>query len=647
MTIRRRLTAMLALVVLPLLVGSALVLAVMLPARLDVSQKRGLESAARTVGSSLRYECLLLGDRAQLMALALANGRSWSQVTADQLAGATDPDGLYAVATIPGVGTQGTRYAPKPLSTSPPAKPCSSTPDPAEKVAAPPKLVERVTLSTSSGDLTVLVVLPITPARVQALVNQAQLKDSRIALRCPGGEVLESTDVGLGDVEQVAPAQAGQPCAVSASATAPAGDASRWWTIAALLGTVFLGGVMVAWLARALTAPIVEISQAARRATAGDLAVRLPEERTDEIGDLARDFNTMSSELEQKIFAVESSRDALRDSVRRVGDALARTHDLDGLLGSLCALAESATGGEVATVWMREGSSLLARVVHPVGTRRPSARRLPPAGNLPGEALRESRWQVSGDASQDPASILGGRMLAAPLLSGDRVLGVIAVERPASLPPFDTDESERLAMIAGPSGVAIDNAMLHRAAQRQSVIDPLTGVGNMRLLTSTLGREVERAQRFDRFVSLLVVDIDGFRGLNDRLGPTLGDGVLTAVAARLAKAVRSVDTVARYGGEEFAVICPELSAHDGMLTAERLVRAFREQPLTVGEHEVEVRVSVGVATWPVHAHSAPELMEAAYAAMVTAKNEGRDRAAEAVTRPGPDGPARPENARQV
>jgi GGDEF domain-containing protein len=130
------------------------------------------------------------------------------------------------------------------------------------------------------------------------------------------------------------------------------------------------------------------------------------------------------------------------------------------------------------------------------------------------------------------------------------VLGVIVVERDPQEPAFDTDDEAMLVSLAGPAGIAVDNVLLHREAQRLSVTDPLTGAGNLRHMTTTLAREVERATRFDRPLALLLLDLDHFKRVNDTYGHTVGDAVLRELSRRMAACVREVDTVARYGGEE-------------------------------------------------------------------------------------------------
>jgi len=203
-------------------------------------------------------------------------------------------------------------------------------------------------------------------------------------------------------------------------------------------------------------------------------------------------------------------------------------------------------------------------------------------------------------------------------------LGAVVVERRTGSPAYGPESSASLVSITGPAGVAMDNALLHRQAQRLSVFDPLTGVGNLRMLTTTLAAEVERARYFHRCCSLLILDIDHFRDINSLHGHAAGDQVLAAVAARITASVRTVDRVARYGGEEFAVVCPELDAASAVVAAEKVWHTVRDQPFEVDGASVVVRVSIGVASWPQQARTSIALLRAADSAVADAKGLGRD-----------------------
>jgi diguanylate cyclase (GGDEF)-like protein len=421
---------------------------------------------------------------------------------------------------------------------------------------------------------------------------------------------------------EVAVAGAGHPCLVVAAAPA-GGSVAAPWLLFSMLGLALgLGAALVWWLARQLTMPVVAVTLAAEQAARGDLSVRLPVVRTDEVGRLAQSFNHMAGEIEQQLDEIKHSRDLLTDNVQRLGDALQRTHDLDGLLATVCAISASTTESVRATAWLLEGSSLVARVAWPPGSLRLSAGRVPVEGTLLGQVV-STGLPASTDAPELSAA-LGGPALCAPLLRGSDRLGAVVVERPPGSPSFAPESGATLASITGPAGIAMDNALLHRQAQRLSVFDPLTGVGNLRMLTTTLAAEVERARYFDRCCSLMIVDIDHFRDINSVHGHAAGDRVLAGVAARITASVRTVDRVARYGGEEFAVVCPELDPESAVAVAERVWHAVRDQPFMVDGTPIAVRISIGVASWPQQSGTSTELLRAADSAVAQAKTLGRD-----------------------
>ncbi len=157
-------------------------------------------------------------------------------------------------------------------------------------------------------------------------------------------------------------------------------------------------------------------------------------------------------------------------------------------------------------------------------------------------------------------------------------------------------------------------------------IDGLTGVYNRREFQQQLKAEVERSRRYGRSCSLLMVDIDHFKSVNDTYGHQAGDEALRATAALIKREVRSGERVARYGGEEFAVILPETSGSSAAAMAERLrdVIATQAIPITQGQ-TLNLTVSVGTATFPEDAWSPDTLIFAADQALYAAKHAGRNR----------------------
>jgi diguanylate cyclase (GGDEF)-like protein len=157
-----------------------------------------------------------------------------------------------------------------------------------------------------------------------------------------------------------------------------------------------------------------------------------------------------------------------------------------------------------------------------------------------------------------------------------------------------------------------------------SLTDPLTGLGNVRQLDDALRRESERAGRFGRTLGVLVLDLDHFKEVNDRYGHRAGDAVLVEFAGRVRRVVREVDLTFRQGGEEFVILLPETDVAGSLTAARRIGEAIREAPFPLGDNDISVTVSVGVAVYPRHSRTATGILDAADAALYAAKHAGRD-----------------------
>ncbi len=170
---------------------------------------------------------------------------------------------------------------------------------------------------------------------------------------------------------------------------------------------------------------------------------------------------------------------------------------------------------------------------------------------------------------------------------------------------------------------AIENARRYGEARKLAETDALTGLYNQRFFQETLRREVTRAHRYQRKLTLIVFDLDDFKSINDQVGHLAGDRVLAQAADRLREAVRSVDVASRIGGDEFAVIMPESSAEDGEQLFHRVHNSMRGTAL--GPDEQRLRLSGGIAEL-LHGDTPASLFERADAALYRAKELGKDRA---------------------
>ncbi len=208
------------------------------------------------------------------------------------------------------------------------------------------------------------------------------------------------------------------------------------------------------------------------------------------------------------------------------------------------------------------------------------------------------------------------------------MLGVMNLNRPR-VDSFTRQEVRLAEAIAAQAALSIAGARLYQQTLELSFTDALTGVPNRRQLSQRLEQEFSRSVRFGDPLSLLMIDLDHFKQINDLHGHTVGDGVLRGIALLLRRNVRKVDIVARYGGEEFCLVLPRVAKAEAMEVAEKLRRSIAAAALPgpEGGTALHVTISVGVATLGIDADDAASLLEKADAALYEAKRLGRDRVA--------------------
>ena len=401
---------------------------------------------------------------------------------------------------------------------------------------------------------------------------------------------------------------------------------------AILLAGALAAGLLVSVVARGLSQPFTDLTEAAERVAQGDLDTSIAASDEGEAGRLGSAFNQMTGELRKSLGELERSRADLHDSLERIGEALRSTHDLDGLLSVVLETATATLGATAGVVLYRRGDQLellAEQGLHDAGMLAPAV--VPPGQGVLGRVVSRGspvRGRIgTGDlltpvAGEPPA----GDVLAVPLVSMGSTVGVIALYDRIDRRSFDTTDEEALTTLAGQASIAIDNVHFHNEAQRLSTTDPLTGLWNFRYLSMSLAREIERSTRFDRPLAVLMLDLDHFKLVNDVHGHQRGDTVLRELASRVQEQIREVDTFARYGGEEFVVVLPETTVEGAAQLAERICEAVRREPFRQeGEEPLDVTVSVGGAAFPEHGSSPATLMRAADKALYVAKNGGRDR----------------------
>jgi diguanylate cyclase (GGDEF)-like protein len=216
-----------------------------------------------------------------------------------------------------------------------------------------------------------------------------------------------------------------------------------------------------------------------------------------------------------------------------------------------------------------------------------------------------------------------GSIIGIPLMINQNVVGVMNLSRTME-GKFSLSELRLLGLLADQAAVAISNASLHLLVSKQAYSDTVTGLPNRRALDERLEREVLHARRTGYPFSVIMMDLDGFKEINDNYGHTLGDQVLRSIFGYLASGVRSSDFLARYGGDELTLILSQTDLPAARLVTEKILEkmaSFRF-PLPDG-HSINLGLSGGMAMFPIHAMSGADLLRASDEALYRAKKHER------------------------
>ena len=311
-----------------------------------------------------------------------------------------------------------------------------------------------------------------------------------------------------------------------------------------------------------------------------------------------------------------------------LGGALERARRPDDVLAALVRHLRERLGFARVLVVVRTGDTWMAfgHGVEP-GTHRA------PLGRIGSAVLTDgtARLVRALDGGLLAAQLPNARnVVVAPLRGDDEPLGVVAAEwghGPRSRIPGLTVDS--LVQSVAHTALALRNVRLLDEVERLATRDELTGLPNRRLFEETLTLEVGRHHRNGTPVSLVALDVDHFKRINDALGHPTGDAVLRAVGEALRAGTKPYDLPARYGGDEFLVLLPGCASADAPRVADRLRRAAS----AAVDPALAVTVSAGAATLPDDADDGPTLVRVADDALYSAKRAGRDRVGHAPVRP--------------
>lgn len=299
------------------------------------------------------------------------------------------------------------------------------------------------------------------------------------------------------------------------------------------------------------------------------------------------------------------------------------------LLDSIFRVATEVVRGERASLMLRDDGDADFVISRAVGLAEDVMKqvRVKVGEGIAGKVAAERRAMLAGSGTE----VQGARgtyksrsFVSVPIIVNDVARGVLNVADPAEDRDFTQDDLATLEMLAGHIAACLQKQDQEEALRLLADTDPLTWLFNRRHFDRRLQAEADRARRSEHLLALLMIDVDGFKRINDQYGHRAGDQVLKAVAGAIREAVRVYDIPTRYGGDEFGIILPEADSESAARVGKRILEklAVAELPegfVSAGER---VQLSIGIATYPVPATTPAALVETADSAMYKAKDAG-------------------------
>ncbi|MEW6456387.1 MAG: diguanylate cyclase [Acidobacteriota bacterium] len=344
--------------------------------------------------------------------------------------------------------------------------------------------------------------------------------------------------------------------------------------------------------------------------------ISIESERFNAFGpDDERTLSILASEIS---VAIKNARNHEQlEIIRNIGFQFTSMFDLEEILNFVIKEMSERFDYDHCAVLLKEGDELVIRAVN-LDPEKLIGKRISLNKGVTGRCARERRLINVEDTSKsyDFISFREGSCLseiAIPIIFSEEVLGILNVES-FQKNAFSKEDESFLSVLASEIAVAINNAKIHTKLKEMAIVDDLTGVYNYRYFYEMLRKEIARAQRYDRDLSLIILDIDDFKKINDIFGHLKGDEVLKTLSGILRESIRryedvsgvrmnDIDIVARYGGEEFVIILPETNIEGAKRTAERL-RSFIEASVSricnLKDDEgklIPLTVSVGVTNY--------------------------------------------------
>jgi len=331
---------------------------------------------------------------------------------------------------------------------------------------------------------------------------------------------------------------------------------------------------------------------------------------------LAQDNRKLLAQLRQTQAELARQRAQELAQIRRIGESLAGPLTREGLVQ-----------GVLNLIWESLPLDILGLELEGAAVKRPRQNyRVRPG--LDESGFKSFKAWLQAGAVSPGAGEMPGRPESCPFpaliwsrLGEGEISGLVAAGRQD---PFNPEEEALFRIFALQADAALKNLGLFEQVKSLALRDSLTGLYNYRHLWEVLAYEVEKSRRYRQPLSVLYLDIDDFKLINDRYGHPQGDLVLKEVAARLIKAVRLADLVCRIGGEEFVILLSQTAVEQALVLAERLRAAISTPPIPLPDGDLQISISIGYAGLQPEM-SGEDLVRQADAALYRAKQGGKDR----------------------
>lgn len=424
--------------------------------------------------------------------------------------------------------------------------------------------------------------------------------------------------------------------------------------------TILIAVSIALLFSQSIALPIMQVTKGANELASGKYDVRIDVRNTDEVGQLAENFNQMAERLSGKIQELKEAYDELQEKARliestnvdldrkvfeisilyKIGQMMSNIGiDLDRLLDVIIDKAiEAADAKRGSLMLLDETQSFLelkkVRVWDENQNRTISVEdfkqniKIKPGEGVAGRVLQTGEMLIINDPEsnqdfkrykEDPSNV--EKLCCVPLNVKNVTFGVINIVNKKDNEDFDEKDTELLKTMANQAALALENTKLFKL----SITDGLTGLFMVRHFKIKLNEEVKRARRYEKIFSIVFFDIDHFKKFNDTYGHQVGDQVLIQVAQIFKSSLREeLDISARYGGEEMIALLPETSADNAFKVAERLRKKIDGYAFEGFEEPLHVTISVGIAEFPLHDNDPEKLIKKADTALYECKNRGRN-----------------------